>query len=172
MYVNITNGSELFNKQFDLNISDIVDLVESLQQYLVVGTWIFLDGDLGAGKTTISKYLSFYFFNKQIKVDSITSPTFSLYTVHEQLVSMNKKIVHIDLYRIKQINELFYLGLENEIDNDTMVIVEWPFILSIEEWNNFFNITKCFAPKCLINIEINHFDDIKLRNYQVSVMQL
>ena len=88
------------------------------------GDIILLFGDLGAGKTTLTKGIAEFF-----KItDEITSPTFSLMNVYD-INDRNgiKKIAHIDTYRLKDENELIEIGIEDYLsDVDTICIIEWP----------------------------------------------
>ncbi|WP_295810174.1 tRNA (adenosine(37)-N6)-threonylcarbamoyltransferase complex ATPase subunit type 1 TsaE [uncultured Apibacter sp.] len=84
-----------------------------------------LNGNLGAGKTTLVKYLC-----KVLNcTDSVTSPTFSL--VNEYL-SISGKIFHFDLYRINYVEELFNIGFNEYIDSDNYCFIEWPSICENE----------------------------------------
>lgn len=84
-----------------------------------------LNGNLGAGKTTLVKYLC-----KVLNcTDSVTSPTFSL--VNEYL-STSGKIFHFDLYRINYVEELSNIGFNEYIDSDNYCFIEWPSICENE----------------------------------------
>ena len=84
-----------------------------------------LNGNLGAGKTTLVKYLC-----KVLNcTDSVTSPTFSL--VNEYL-STSGKIFHFDLYRINYVEELFNIGFNEYIDSDNYCFIEWPSLCENE----------------------------------------
>jgi tRNA threonylcarbamoyladenosine biosynthesis protein TsaE len=77
---------------------------------------VLLDGDLGAGKTTFVKHLL-----KQLGVVTpVTSPT---YTITHTYQTPTHSIIHADLYRIKNINELDGLGLE--YSEKTLLLIEW-----------------------------------------------
>lgn len=75
-------------------------------------------GEVGSGKTTLIKEIC-----KQLKVeDTVTSPTYTLineYNVNDGLV------IHMDLYRIKNNEEINDLGLFEYFDNK-FIIIEWP----------------------------------------------
>lgn len=84
-----------------------------------------LKGNLGAGKTTLVKYLC-----KTLECpDTITSPTFSL--VNEYLCPAGR-IFHFDLYRIKYMEELINIGFYEYIDSDNYCFIEWPDICENE----------------------------------------
>jgi tRNA threonylcarbamoyladenosine biosynthesis protein TsaE len=75
---------------------------------------------MGAGKTTLIAALC-----KQLGVvDTPASPTFSI--VNEYATHDNKKIIHMDLYRIKDEEELLQLGIEEVIENSDYCFIEWP----------------------------------------------
>jgi tRNA threonylcarbamoyladenosine biosynthesis protein TsaE len=81
---------------------------------------VLLSGDLGAGKTTLTKGIASGI--GAAKEDDVTSPTFTL--VHKY--SGARRVYHVDLYRIGDVRDLDTLGLEDIFDEDAVVIVEWP----------------------------------------------
>ena len=95
---------------------------------------ILFFGDMGVGKTTIITSLC-----KYLKVtDQISSPTFSI--INEYLTNDNSKVLHFDMYRLKNKEEVFDLGFEDYIDNDYYCFVEWPEIISDFIPNNYLEI--------------------------------
>ncbi|MCP4522822.1 MAG: tRNA (adenosine(37)-N6)-threonylcarbamoyltransferase complex ATPase subunit type 1 TsaE [Candidatus Gracilibacteria bacterium] len=96
------------------NISDIkIDIKEPCI--------IFLHGDLGAGKTTFSKYI----LQKILQItDDITSPTYTYYNSY-------KNHIHFDLYRLENYDEFFAIGGEDILDNlSGVALIEWPKVIS------------------------------------------
>jgi len=81
-----------------------------------------LNGDLGAGKTTFVKYLM---AEVGIK-DLVTSPTYSLVNVYGE---GDKKIYHLDLYRLNDWREAINIGIEEILDSKHYVWIEWPKII-------------------------------------------
>ena len=82
---------------------------------------ILITGEVGTGKTTLIKE-----YCKLIGVEEIVnSPT---YTLINEYQNKKGKIVHMDLYRVKDINEINELGLFEYLENN-IVIIEWPNII-------------------------------------------
>jgi tRNA threonylcarbamoyladenosine biosynthesis protein TsaE len=80
---------------------------------------VLLSGDLGSGKTTLTKGIVAGLHAAQ--EDEVTSPTFTL--VHEY--GSGKKVFHGDLYRIESFHDFETLGLEDVFAQPAIVILEW-----------------------------------------------
>jgi tRNA threonylcarbamoyladenosine biosynthesis protein TsaE len=81
---------------------------------------ILLSGDLGAGKTTLTKGIAAGL--GAAREDDVTSPTFTLVHKYEG----STRVYHVDLYRIEDLHDLETLGLEDIFSEQAVVIVEWP----------------------------------------------
>ena len=87
---------------------------------------IFLIGEIGVGKTTFARKLINYFQKKEgAEQTQVLSPTFNL--LYEYKIK-KIKVMHYDLYRIKNIKELSQLGIFNENVN-SIKIIEWPHLI-------------------------------------------
>ena len=87
---------------------------------------IFLIGEIGVGKTTFTRSLINYFQKREgMKQTQVLSPTFNL--LYEYDIK-KIKVMHYDLYRIKNIKELNQLGIFNENVN-AIKIIEWPQLI-------------------------------------------
>jgi len=82
---------------------------------------ILLAGDLGAGKTTFTKGIGISLGIKR----TINSPTFTIVKEYNG----DKKLFHLDLYRLEGMGQDFYL--EEYFNSGAVVVCEWP--LNIEE---------------------------------------
>ncbi len=98
---------------------------------------ILLKGELGSGKTTLAKGIVAGF--GAAREEDVTSPSFTL--VHEY--GSERKVFHVDLYRIESGRELTTLGLDDLWAQDAIVIVEWGEKL----WDN------APAPRVVIQLE-------------------
>jgi tRNA threonylcarbamoyladenosine biosynthesis protein TsaE len=78
---------------------------------------VLLIGNLGAGKTTIAKGIVKGLGAAQ--PDEVSSPTFTL--IHEYSPS----VYHIDLYRLEHSRELATLGLDELLDRNAVILMEW-----------------------------------------------
>lgn len=87
------------------------------------GDVITLTGDLGAGKTTFAKGVAEYLGVRK----EIVSPTFTIMNVYDTAHPTIKKLVHIDTYRLKSLDELLGIGIEDFVGApDALSVIEWP----------------------------------------------
>lgn len=102
---------------------------------------ILLSGELGAGKTTLTKgIVSGLGAGRE---EDVTSPTFTL--VHSYRGQV--QVFHVDLYRVGDSHDLETLGLEDILAEPAVVIVEWPEKLDLRpDWP-------------VVRIHLGHVDD-------------
>lgn len=93
-----------------------------MAQFLQAGDFFALDGDLGAGKTLFTQGLA---RGLEVKED-IASPTFTI--IHEY-ESGRLPLYHMDVYRLKQPEELYDLGYEEYFYGQGVTVVEWAQII-------------------------------------------
>lgn len=99
---------------------EVVDTLLPLQHNILL-----LKGNLGAGKTTFTQCLLKNLGSR----DEVSSPTYSIVNEYD---SPNGKIFHFDLYRMKNIEEVYDIGIDEYLDNGYLCIIEWPEIYEEE----------------------------------------
>ncbi len=87
------------------------------------GHLILFYGEVGVGKTTLIKEML-----KQSGVeDNVNSPTFAL--VNEYLNASGEVFYHLDLYRVKDVEELVEIGIDEYLSGESLCLIEWPELL-------------------------------------------
>ena len=118
------------SRQLVTHCSDeTIELGREIGRALTPPALILLSGDLGAGKTTLTKGIASGI--GAAKEDEVTSPTFTL--VHKY--DGRSRVYHVDLYRIEGSHDLETLGLEDLFSEPAVIIVEWPEKLALRtDW--------------------------------------
>lgn len=110
----------------------------NLARELHGGECIFLIGDLGAGKTTFTQGL----VSALGSTARVKSPTFTV--MNEYVVIHHpsiRRVVHCDLYRFTKTDEIGALELDEYRRPDTVIIAEWPNILTDVDWRPDVTVT-------------------------------
>ncbi len=113
------------------SMSDWEKVVSALSSKLRGKNLFLLEGNLGAGKTTLVGLIA-----KKLNIPMVSSPTFSL-------ISQHKNLIHVDLYRLESMEEIDATGFwEIFEDEEAMVFVEWSSKISDDLWPLDWDITK------------------------------
>ena len=96
---------------------ETIALGERIARALPPACVVLLIGELGAGKTTLAKGVVQGL--GAATADEVSSPTYTL--IHEY----GGRVYHIDLYRLDEEREARRLGLEEILERDAVVLVEW-----------------------------------------------
>ena len=125
------------------SLENLNSISKKVADQIKVNDIIYLLGEIGVGKTTFTRYLINYLQKKEnLKVTEVLSPTFNLLYEYD---FQNFKIMHYDLYRIKENKELKNLGIFSRGEN-TIKIIEWanliktPLSNKLEVHLNYTNI--------------------------------
>ena len=102
------------------SLEDTVLFGQHIASQVIPGDIIFLNGDLGAGKTTLTQAIGYGLGVP--KSCYITSPTFSL--LHEYPGDL--PLYHMDLYRLSGEEEVIELGFEDYLYGEGVCVIEWP----------------------------------------------
>ena len=108
------------------SLDHLNSISKKISQKLNKGDCIFLAGEIGVGKTTFTRYLiNNLQKQKEIKETEVLSPTFNLLYEYE---IKDLKIMHYDLYRIKNTDDLENLGIFSD-NKESIKIIEWPDLI-------------------------------------------
>ena len=108
------------------SLEDTQNFSKNISKIISAGDIIFLYGEIGVGKTTFVRFFIIFLESKNgIKNSDVLSPTFNI--VYDYDVG-NIKILHYDLYRLRNYKEVSQLGMF-ETSNDSIKIVEWPELI-------------------------------------------
>jgi len=102
-----------------VTLDDLMRLAEQLHQRLPSRIVIALEGTLGAGKTRFAQSIA---AAAGVNVADVTSPTFTLI----QHYRGQRLIHHIDAYRLADEDEFIEMGGEELLEDDAMILIEWP----------------------------------------------
>jgi tRNA threonylcarbamoyladenosine biosynthesis protein TsaE len=104
---------------YALTIDEFRDWGESFGRGLKPGSIVALEGELGAGKTTLAQAMC-----RGVGItEDVTSPTFALVNQYE---GKRATVYHLDLYRLSGPSDLTNLGWDDIVNSSGIVIVEWP----------------------------------------------
>jgi len=96
-------------------IDEIAKKILTLSKHKI----FLLEGEMGVGKTTLTKAIA-----KQLGVKEVTSsPTFSLVNEYQ---SDDGLLYHFDLFRLEDLSEAYDIGIEEYLDSDNFCFIEWP----------------------------------------------
>lgn len=132
------------------SVEESIKLGEEIGKRVKPGDIICLTGDLGAGKTHITKGIA-----RGLGItDNVTSPTFSLINEYNGRL----KLYHFDVYRINDPLEIYSLGFDEYIFGDGVSVIEWA------------NYIETLIPREHIAIDVRKNYDLG-ENYRKIVIQ-
>ena len=126
---------------------ETIEIGKKIGSILNVGDVVLLDGDLSAGKTTLTKGIGISLGVKRI----INSPTFTIVKDYNG----NIRLYHLDLYRLNGLNNDF--DLEEYIESDGVCVIEWP------------NQVSELIPDNYLKIEFKRIDENKREIYVYGI---
>ena len=124
--------------KFELKtVTDTENLGATLWKMLPRQCLVFLNGELGAGKTTLVRGV----LREAGFSDAVKSPTFTLV---EEYTIAGRKVFHFDLYRLTSPEELETIGIRDYLAQPSLCFIEWP------------ELGRGFLPNadCIINLTI------------------
>jgi tRNA threonylcarbamoyladenosine biosynthesis protein TsaE len=127
------------------SVSETLNMGRKIAKSLKRGDIICLFGELGSGKTLLTKGIA---EGLGIKTEEVISPSFVLIRQH---VKGKLPLYHFDLYRLKDPKDILALGYEEYLFDDAVAVIEWADRL------------KCFLPKEFLKVELSFKTDSKRR---------
>jgi tRNA threonylcarbamoyl adenosine modification protein YjeE len=113
-------SSIFFNHPIELeSLATLEAVLEGIIPFIKNKDVIFFEGPLGAGKTTSARFIIQALVGEKIDVPS---PTFNLVHTYD---AQDFPLWHFDLYRLKNEEELFDIGIEEALSHGVLMI-EWP----------------------------------------------
>ena len=103
----------------EFTLAQLAEWGEAFGARLTPPCVITLDGDLGAGKTTLAQAICRGYGVR----DAVTSPTFALVQVYH---AQRSPVFHIDLYRLSGPHQLANIGWDDALSAYALVLIEWP----------------------------------------------
>ena len=134
------------------SIQDTKKISKKISKIIKAGDTLFLYGEIGTGKTTLTRFLINHLevVNK-IKKSDILSPTFNI--VYDYDIG-KKKIHHYDLFRLKNNKDVLELGIFDLVE-DSIKIIEWPELIKPK-------------PKHRIDISFQYLKSVNSRKIKIS----
>jgi tRNA threonylcarbamoyladenosine biosynthesis protein TsaE len=123
---------DLMKRNFDLNELESIskEIVEAAQG---LNIWL-LEGEMGAGKTTLVKAIA-----KELGIkETVASPTFSI--INEYKTNSDQPVYHFDFYRMKNETEAYDIGANEYFESGNLCLVEWPEKIPSLIPNHYFKI--------------------------------
>lgn len=121
------------------NENETYNIGIKIGKQLKAGDILSLNGDLGAGKTYLTKGIA-----KGLGIkDYITSPTFTILNEYKGRIPL----YHFDVYRINDVEEMYEIGFEEYLYGNGVCVIEWG------------NIVEEILPKDIINIKIKNLGE-------------
>ena len=134
------------------SLEDTQNLSIKISKIVGVGDIIFLHGEIGVGKTTFVRFFINHLENKnEIKNSDVLSPTFNI--VYDYDIG-DIKILHYDLYRLKNYRDISQLGVF-ETSKDHIKIIEWPELIEPK-------------PKDRIDVQFQYSKSMDTRQAEIS----
>jgi tRNA threonylcarbamoyladenosine biosynthesis protein TsaE len=103
---------------FSLSPKETFQIAKRLSLKFKGGELIILEGELGMGKTIFTKGIA---AGLGIDPNDITSPSFLIINEHQGSL----KLYHIDLYRLKDAQEIEDLGIRDLLEIGAVIVIEW-----------------------------------------------
>ena len=145
------------------SLEDTKNFSKKISEIIKTRDIIFLYGEIGVGKTTFVRFLINILEKKnRIKKSDVLSPTFNI--VYDYNIG-KLKILHYDLFRLKNYNDISQLGMFETL-NDYVKIIEWPELINPKPKNRLDITFKYSKSNNLREVKVNGFG--KWKDYRLN----
>jgi ATPase, YjeE family len=150
---------------FKYNLSQIENISKKILLKLSNSDSLYMYGELGSGKTTLARVIIQQLQEKyKVKKTEVPSPTFNL--LHEYEIK-SLKVMHYDLYRLKNNQDIQKLGIFEDNENK-IIIIEWPEKIK-KKIKNRLEITLYYQKE--VNIRKIRFKGFgKWKNFKINAI--
>ena len=150
---------------FKYNLSQIENISKKILLKLSNSDSLYMFGELGSGKTTLARIIIQQLQEKyKVKKTEVPSPTFNL--LHEYEIK-SLKVMHYDLYRLKNNQDIQKLGIFEDNKNK-IIIIEWPEKIK-KKIKNRLEITLYYQKE--VNIRKIRFKGFgKWKNFKINAI--
>ena len=150
---------------FKYNLSQIENISKKILLKLSNSDSLYMYGELGSGKTTLARIIIQQLQEKyKVKKTEVPSPTFNL--LHEYEIK-SLKVMHYDLYRLKNNQDIQKLGIFEDNKNK-IIIIEWPEKIK-KKIKNRLEITLYYQKE--VNIRKIRFKGFgKWKNFKINAI--
>ncbi len=143
-----------------LLFEELTELAIKLADFVVPNDVIALIGDLGTGKTTLTKTIA-----KELGIrENIKSPTFNYVLEH---LGGKMPLYHFDVYRLSEPEEVYEIGYEDYLYNNGLTVIEWANIIESELPNEYIEIKLEHRDEKSRKVEVN-FVGNKMREKELD----
>ena len=112
-----STGLPALGRTYRLN--ELTDVAAELMRAAEGLTVLLVNGEMGAGKTTLVKAICKHILVKEV----VSSPTFSI--INEYRTEVGQPVFHFDFYRLKKETEAYDLGVNEYFDSGNLCLIEW-----------------------------------------------
>ena len=145
------------------SLEDTKNLANNISKVINSGDVIFIYGEIGVGKTTLTRFIINYLESKNgIRESDVLSPTFNI--VYDYEIGQIK-IHHYDLYRLKNYKDILELGMF-ENSKEHIKIIEWPELIKIKPKDRIDLLFKYTEMDDIRQVEITGFG--KWKDYKFN----
>ncbi len=116
------------------NIIDLTSVAAYVKELIQTHPVVLLKGSMGVGKTTFSQELL-----RQLGIEQLEgSPTYSL--INSYQTPNRDQLYHLDLYRLKSLDEAYDIGIEEVLDGKAITLIEWPDLIERLLYGNYLEL--------------------------------